>query len=572
MIKIGQIGKGTFGDKIHTKLKTLPNINIEWVCNSQDKWWKQSQVDWVIITSPTEFHYEQSKYFLQNKTNVFCEKPGTLSVESLLELINLSIQNDLCFYIDDILIYENISLTNEFIYKKWGGSSLNIIDRIAYHHFYLLSDKVDDTSCTIKPIINDLFHKKFVLDFKGNQFIFEYDFEWYHQKIHNIISQSQNDALETMLKQVLIKKVNFEENHRRSIFATTISEFVKSNLYGRCAVIGAGIYGITTAVKLRTNGYYVDLYEAESDILQAASGINQYRIHRGYHYPRSIDTIKSCKNNEISFIKYYNKSIMDNDIEHFYSIATEDSLITATHYLKVLDETGLEWEVVETMPGCDLTIRVNEKLYNPKILKEICHERIIGSGINLLLNNKVTTELKTYQFKVYATYSSLNALTTKKQNYQFELCEKPIFKLPEKYKNKSIVIMDGPFMCFDPYGDSGYHLGGNVIHAIHNRNIGETPEIPPAYKHYLNKGIIKKPKYTNVNRFIESAKRFFPDIDKAEHVGSMFTIRTVLPNKDNTDERPTIVNMNENNFILFSGKIGNCVEASDIIINLIKNN
>ena len=52
----------------------------------------------------------------------------------------------------------------------------------------------------------------------------------------------------------------------------------------------------------------------------------------------------------------------------------------------------------------------------------------------------------------------------------------------------------------------------------------------------------------------------------------MYTIRTVLPNKDNTDERPTIVKQyNNNNFILFSGKIGNCVEASDTIINFIKN-
>ena len=52
----------------------------------------------------------------------------------------------------------------------------------------------------------------------------------------------------------------------------------------------------------------------------------------------------------------------------------------------------------------------------------------------------------------------------------------------------------------------------------------------------------------------------------------MYTIRTVLPNKDNTDERPTIVKQYDNNFVLFSGKVGNCVEASDIIINFIKNN
>jgi hypothetical protein len=160
----------------------------------------------------------------------------------------------------------------------------------------------------------------------------------------------------------------------------------------------------------------------------------------------------------------------------------------------------------------------------------------------------------------------------KVQDYQFELCEKPIFKLPEQYSNKSIVIMDGPFMCFDPLAESEYHLGGNVVHAIHVRNIGEKPEIPSVYKNYLNKGLIVKPKYTNVDRFIESAKKFFPDIEQAEHIGSMYTIRTVLPNKDNTDERPTIVTQHENNFVLFSGKVGNCVDAADKIIRLINEN
>ena len=51
----------------------------------------------------------------------------------------------------------------------------------------------------------------------------------------------------------------------------------------------------------------------------------------------------------------------------------------------------------------------------------------------------------------------------------------------------------------------------------------------------------------------------------------MYTVRTVLPNKDNTDERPTIVKQQDNDFILFSGKVGNCVEAADTIINFIKN-
>ena len=582
MIKVGQIGKGNFGGKILSKLKSLNYINIEWICDSQDKWWNQPKVDWVIIASPNEFHYEQSKHFLEKGINVFCEKPGTLCSNSLKELIKLSQEKNTLFYIDDVLIYEDIKPTNQFIYKKWGGSSSNIIDRMAYHHFYLLYENNSGLLKEIEIVKNDLNHKIFKVIFLDThyngygqlrkEFTFEYDFNWYKEKIHTIEPQFKGDALQHMLDLVFKEEVNFNLNLKRSLFATKISEEIKSKLYDKCAVIGAGIYGITTAIKLKTMGFDVDLYEAEDDILKAASGINQYRIHRGYHYPRSLDTIKSCRNNEQAFIKHYHQSILNKNIEHLYAISKEDSLTTPEDYLAILDKMKLEWEVIEPLPNCDLTLKVNEKLYNPNILKNICYLRLKGNGINLKLNNKVKSNLKNYKYNIYATYSALNELTDKKQNYQFELCEKPLFKLPKKYKNKSIVVMDGPFMCFDPYANTEYHLGGNVVHAIHIRNIGEKPEIPSVYKKYLNKGLIKNPKYTNINRFIESAKKFFPEIEKAEHIGSMYTIRTVLPHKDNTDERPTIVKKQDNNFILFSGKIGNCIEAANKIEEIINEN
>ncbi len=572
-IRIGQIGKGSFGNKILSKLNNIKNISIEWICGSQDKWWKQEKVDWVIIASPNEFHYEQAKYFLENNINVFCEKPGTLCSKSLKELIQISKNNNLYFYIDDVLIYEESTPQSSFIYKKWGGLSVNIIDRMAYHHFYLIFDKLKDTTpLKISIIKNKISHKIFELTFTDLKYKFEYDFNWHKPKIHNIKPQYNGDALEKMLTHVLYGIADFDLNLQRSLFATKISEYVKKELYGKCAVVGAGIYGITAATKLKTKGFEVDLFEAEDDILKAASGINQYRIHRGYHYPRSLDTIKSCKDNEQSFIKYYNQSILDRNSKHYYSIATEDSLTTAEQYLTVLDKAGLEWEITDTLPNCDLTIETKETFYNPDILKNICHNRIMGNGINLKTNTRIKEKLTGYKFNIHATYSALNNLTNKKQKYQFELCEKPLFQLPKRYKNKSLVIMDGPFMCFDPYADTDYHLGGNVVHAIHVRNIGEKPEIPPPYKRYINKGIIKKPKYTNVSRFIESAKKFFPDIEQAKHLGSMYTIRTVLPYKDKTDERPTIVDKQDNNIVLFSGKIGNCVEAANKIEEIINEN
>ena len=85
---------------------------------------------------------------------------------------------------------------------------------------------------------------------------------------------------------------------------------------------------------------------------------------------------------------------------------------------------------------------------------------------------------------VNCTYSNKNELSIDKKDLQFELCEKLVIKLPKKFRNKSFVIMDGPFMCIDPYGDTDYHVMGNVVHAIHNRNISNFPDLPEDIKKY----------------------------------------------------------------------------------------
>ena len=59
------------------------------------------------------------------------------------------------------------------------------------------------------------------------------------------------------------------------------------------------------------------------------------------------------------------------------------------------------------------------------------------------------------------------------------------------FKNKSIVIMDGPFMCIDPLANTDLHLLCNVQHEIHQTNVGKFHEIQTEYEHLLDNGIIK---------------------------------------------------------------------------------
>lgn len=346
----------------------------------------------------------------------------------------------------------------------------------------------------------------------------------------------------------------------------------------KIAVVGAGIFGCTVAIELAQQGVSVDLFEKNDDIMQAASGINQYRLHRGYHYPRSIKTALSSKESEQSFIQKYGSVVLDDSV-HYYCVAKEKSKVSSSEFLKFCDAVDLEYTV--TSCDCvnnkklDLVVKVKESLINHIELKNIVNKKIDDLKINLICNHVFSSnEIDKYALIVNCSYANLNGLIDHipetQKDYQFELCEKPILKLPEIFRKKSIVIIDGPFCCIDPYADTDLHVMGNVVHAIHASNTGKKPIIPDEFADVLNKGVVSNPSITNVSKFIESAKEFMPGIEDAAHIGSMYTIRTVLPYVDATDERPTLVTKIHPKIInVFSGKIGNCVEAAKEVWRII---
>ena len=347
----------------------------------------------------------------------------------------------------------------------------------------------------------------------------------------------------------------------------------------RVAVVGAGIFGVTTALKLAEN-HEIDLYERLDDILKGASGVNQYRLHRGYHYPRSRETAIACLRSESLFTQKF-KSALIEDVEHYYCISKRDTLTSADQFQDFCKASNLEYECAAVdlvnHNSIDLCVRVHENLLDPIALRELCWIKLRESKVKVLLGLQATRDhLDKYDSVVICTYSQLNSLLEDSsgfvREYQYEICEKPIVKLPAGFNKKSVVVMDGPFMCVDPFGRSDLFVLGNVVHAIHASNVGKEPVIDREYLKLIDNGIVREPRITNVDQFLESAAEFIPDIRKAEHVGSMFTVRTVLPHLEKTDARPTLVEVLDGKMIrVFSGKIGTCVEAAETISNILIN-
>ena len=348
----------------------------------------------------------------------------------------------------------------------------------------------------------------------------------------------------------------------------------------RIAIVGGGIFGITASIILAKN-HQVELFEKNNELLQSASGSNQYRIHRGYHYPRSPDTVNDIIESESSFKEIFSDAMLT-DFEHYYCIAKENSLTSAKQFLDFCNKFQLEYTPSQLQfmnkDSIEICIRVKESVYDPEKLKQVCWKKLKDQNVKIHLSNKVSDDLfEKFDRVVICAYTGINQLLkqypTQQNEYQFELCEKPVVKLPESFKNKSVVIMDGPFMCIDPLGNTGLHLLCNVVHEIHQTNIGKYPSINKKFVDLIDKGIVKNPSQTNFPKFIESTIDFIPEITKAKHVGSMFTYRAVPPRVEETDARPTIVKEINNKIVtLFSGKITTCVEAARKVEKIFEKN
>ena len=345
----------------------------------------------------------------------------------------------------------------------------------------------------------------------------------------------------------------------------------------RIAVVGGGIFGATAAIELAERGHRVELFERSDDLLSSASGINQYRLHRGYHYPRSRETAMDCRNSEPEFRAAFPEAVADGG-DHFYAIAARDTLTSGPDYLEFCRALELDFEIehapVLRRDAVSLSVRVRETMFDPGTLRRLVWERLRQAGVAVSLNTEIEApDLDDYDHVVIATYANVNRLLPEeatRRAYQFEVCEKPVVRLPDRYAGQSVVVMDGPFMCFDPIGSSDLFVLGNVVHAIHHVSIGRVPDVPPEYRGLLDRGIIESPPITNIERFIAAGSEMFEDFDRMEHVGSMFTIRAVLPGVDVTDARPTLVReIDERTISVFSGKIDTCLRAANEVARLI---
>lgn len=340
----------------------------------------------------------------------------------------------------------------------------------------------------------------------------------------------------------------------------------------KIAIAGAGIYGAAAAIRLAEHGHAVSLFDPLG-IMQAASAINQYRVHSGYHYPRSPETIRETLEARREFIEVFAPAIVRNS-RHYYAIPREDSRTPPDEYENIMRSHGLilracrpDWINFDFIDRC---YEVDENIYDPDALRVVIESRIKALGIKVERSRFSGDARSEYDFVIWATYG-LGPSRDVFKVAKYQVAEKILIELPPQLRGIALVVVDGPFTAFDPYGSSERSLFGSAKHTNHWTTTDPEEPVPARYAELLNRAEFTAFADTRFNAMRADCCLAVPAALDAKYVGSRFTMRVV---EDNPQEDRRILYVQDGlpgEIHIFSGKVVSAVKAARLVCEKIAN-
>jgi len=370
--------------------------------------------------------------------------------------------------------------------------------------------------------------------------------------------------------------------------------------YFDTVIIGAGIYGLYSALSLARRKRKVAIIEYEDQAFKRGSYINQARVHYGYHYPRSYSTaIKSAGYFE-RFVKDFDFAI-NNKFSKIYGVAEKYSMTNSIEFKRFCKNVKLKCdpipsnkyfnskyveEAYETEEYAFDAVKIRDFFltelkkypsvkfyYSQKIIK------IKKDDDKYLLTTSDNVKIST-EFVLNATYASTNQILDvfgfENFKIKYELCEIIICDTSSNIKEVGLTLMDGPFFSLMPFGLIGKHSLTSVSFTPHKTSFSEFPTFSCQR---INKKCTPN-NLENCNECLAKPKTAWPYMSQLAHkyltnniefsyINSLFTIKPILKVAEVDDSRPTIVKTfsNKPKFVsVFSGKINTIYDLDEILL------
>jgi glycine/D-amino acid oxidase-like deaminating enzyme len=172
-------------------------------------------------------------------------------------------------------------------------------------------------------------------------------------------------------------------------------------------IIGAGIYGLYSAIALAKLGLSVAVLDADTAPFLRGSYINQARVHNGYHYPRSFSTAAKSAKYFQRFTADFNDCILF-DFEQIYAISANYSWTNGSQFAKFCKNVKIRCdEMSDITPyfnthAVEKAFVTHEFTFDAKLIGEKMYEEAVALGVKFAFNaNIVAIEANGDKYKIH---------------------------------------------------------------------------------------------------------------------------------------------------------------------------
>lgn len=364
-------------------------------------------------------------------------------------------------------------------------------------------------------------------------------------------------------------------------------------------IFGAGIFGLYASLLLARKGLHVTVAESDNEIFSRASYINQARIHKGYHYPRSVSTARLSAKYFNRFCKDF-KPAINTSFKKIYAISNRNSYTTHRQFLKFCEFCQIPVLEINPLiyfnPGVvEGAYETEEYAFDSDIIKQMLIERLkCFDNFELLINKRLISAEKDSRFYhllfedgssikttgvFNTTYASVNQVLLifgfELFDLKYEICELILCNVSEELKKIGITVMDGSFFSLMPFGKRGIHSLTAVDSTPHKTSFEQLPTFgcqmvntscTPTVLQNCNT-CEAKPKRANVYTQ-QLAKKYLKPAYRIIFKESLFSIKPIFIKSELDDSRPTVIKKYQESplFVsVLSGKINTIYELEGLI-------
>jgi glycine/D-amino acid oxidase-like deaminating enzyme len=345
------------------------------------------------------------------------------------------------------------------------------------------------------------------------------------------------------------------------------------------AVVGGGFFGCYFADHLARSGRSVVILEREPQLMTRASLVNQARIHRGYHYPRSLLTgIRSAANYERFGRDFAN--CVDASRPAYYAVARSNSNVTAQQYRRFCETIGIPIRpappAVRRLFSAETiedVFAVEEIVFDAVKLREEVVRRLAESGVTVRLGSDVARITDGAVFVgdqqidaddvFICTYAGTNELFARSGMatlpLKHELVEMALIDPPPELAGIGVTVMCGPFFSTIPFPSRGLHTLSHVRYTPHYAWSDPQRDVTAMLRDFRRR--------TQYPQMIRDAQRYLPGIAAARYVQSLWEVKTILPQSDANDSRPILYHRDAATphvAVILGAKIDNVYDVCDV--------